>query len=223
LRPNSQPLNTDVYGQDSVLKLGFKIKVSFTHTPTIFKKGNSMLIGYARVSTSEQSLDLQVDALKGAGCGRIFQDTASGSIDQRKGLLEALTFAREGDQVTVWKLDRLGRSLRHLVETVNDLNSRGVGFKSLQESLDSSTPGGKLVFHIFAALAEFERDIIRSRTHAGLEAARLRGRVGGRPVKLNESQLSMARTLMADKRLPVSEVCRTLQVSKATLYRALAK
>src|SRR5437870_5635697 len=139
------------------------------------------LLGYARVSTSDQNPDLQLDALKGAGCFRVFVDRASGALDERPELTKALDQLRPGDTLVVWKLDRLGRSLRHLIDTVAELQRRDVGFRSLQESIDTTTPGGKLVFHIFGALAEFERDIVRQRTLAGLAAARARGRAGGRP------------------------------------------
>jgi DNA invertase Pin-like site-specific DNA recombinase len=137
------------------------------------------LVGYARVSTHDQHLNLQLDALNAAGCERIFTDTIGGSSTQRPGLDEALTYLRSGDSLVVWRLDRLGRSLRHLIGTVGQLQSNGVGFRSLQESIDTATPGGKLVFHVFGALAEFERDLIRERTQAGLAAARARGRRGG--------------------------------------------
>jgi len=143
-----------------------------------------MLVGYARVSTTEQTLDLQFDALKKAGCSKIFTDTASGAKTERKGLDEALSYVREGDTLVVWRLDRLGRSLTHLIETVSQLDNRKIGFKSLTEQIDTTTSGGKLIFHIFGALAEFERNLIRQRTNAGLQAARARGRVGGRPKKL---------------------------------------
>jgi DNA invertase Pin-like site-specific DNA recombinase len=137
-----------------------------------------MLIGYARVSTTEQTLDLQKDALQNAGCDRIFTDTASGAKVERVGLEEALNYVRAGDTLVVWRLDRLGRSLKHLTETITKLNNREIGFKSITESIDTTTSGGKLIFHIFGALAEFERDIIRERTQAGLTAARARGRKG---------------------------------------------
>src|SRR5437588_2698376 len=140
-----------------------------------------MLIGYARVSTQDQTLDLQQDALEKIGCSKIFTDTASGAKAERQGLDEALAYVREGDTLVVWKLDRLGRSLQHLIETITKLNNRKIGFKSITENIDTTTSGGKLVFHIFGALAEFERDIIRERTNAGLAAARARGRRGGRP------------------------------------------
>src|SRR5437764_1930616 len=140
-----------------------------------------MHIGYARISTGEQTLALQEDALKAAGCERLLTDTASGAKTERPGLAKALEQLRSGDSLVVWRLDRLGRSLRHLIDTLLELDSRGVGFKSLTESIDTTTPGGKLIFHVFGALAEFERDLIRERTNAGLAAARARGRKGGRP------------------------------------------
>jgi DNA invertase Pin-like site-specific DNA recombinase len=140
-----------------------------------------MDIGYARVSTGEQTLALQLDALAQAGCGKVFTETASGATADRPALGQALAYLREGDTLVVWRLDRLGRSLPHLIETVAALRERGVGFRSLTEQVDTTTPGGKLVFHVFGALAEFERDLIRERTHAGLAAARARGRTGGRP------------------------------------------
>ena len=148
-----------------------------------------MFIGYARVSTSDQNLDLQQDALEAVKCERIFTDTASGAKAQRPGLAEALQCCRRGDTLVVWKLDRLGRSLPHLVETIRDIVARGVGFKSLQENIDTTTSGGKLIFHIFASLAEFERDIIRERTNAGLSAARARGRKGGRPKGVDQKNV----------------------------------
>lgn len=178
-----------------------------------------MNIGYARVSTLDQHLELQEDALLKIGCEKIFRDKASGGDDSRQGLRDAIEYARRGDTIVVWKLDRLGRSLKHLIETVNRLNERGVGLVSLQEKIDTTTPGGKLIFHVFGALAEFERELIRERTQAGLKAARARGRLGGRPPKLNPKQIEMARKLMADTTLSVSEICRTMQISRATLYR----
>src|SRR5918994_664615 len=137
-----------------------------------------MLIGYARVSTQDQTLNLQKDALAKIGCSKIFTDTASGTNQERKGLEEALEYVRQGDILVVWRLDRLGRSLKHLVETITELNNRKIGFKSITENIDTTTSGGKLIFHIFGALAEFERDIIKERTQAGLSAARARGRLG---------------------------------------------
>jgi DNA invertase Pin-like site-specific DNA recombinase len=181
-----------------------------------------MLIGYARVSTDDQTLDLQRDALTTAGCDRIFTDTISGATADRIGLSEALGFVRSGDTLVVWRLDRLGRSLRHLIETVTALEQRGIGLRSLTEALDTTSPGGKLVFHIFGALAEFERDLIRERTRAGLVAARARGRSGGRPKAKafrDPKKLALARTLYADKQTPITTICQMLGVSRATLYR----
>src|SRR5205814_2801399 len=154
-----------------------------------------MLIGYARVSTQYQTLHLQKDALEKLGCNKIFTDTASGAKAERKGLEEALEYVREGDTLVVWRLDRLGRSLKHLIETITELNNRKIGFKSIQENIDTTTSGEKLVFHIFGALAEFERDIIKERTKAGLTAARARGRLGGRPKALNAKKASIALAL----------------------------
>ncbi len=180
-----------------------------------------MLVGYARVSTDDQNLDLQRDALTHAGCERIFTDVASGAKDDRTGLAEAIAFLRPGDTLAVWKLDRLGRSLKHLIETVAALQARKVGFRSLQESIDTTTSGGKLIFHVFGALAEFERDLIRERTQAGLRAARARGRHGGRPRALDAKTLAVARSLHRDPSNTVGDICRTLGISRATFYRHL--
>lgn len=178
-----------------------------------------MKIGYARISTADQSLDLQADALKAAGCEKIFEDVASGAKDERRGLAEAVEYARAGDVLTVWKLDRLGRSLKHLIEIVNHLHEKGIGFASVQESIDTTTSGGKLVFHVFGALAEFERELIRERTNAGLQAARARGRTGGRKQKLTAKQIEMARAMMRDPNIKIDTICQMLKVSKPTLYR----
>lgn len=178
-----------------------------------------MKIGYARVSTLDQNLDLQIDALEKAGCEKMFRETASGALDSRQGLTDAMEFCRAGDTLVVWKLDRLGRSLKHLIETVNSLHSRGVGFASVQERIDTTTPGGKLIFHVFGALAEFERELIRERTTAGLAAARARGRLGGRPPKLSGKQIELACKLYADESISIREICETLSISRATLYR----
>jgi DNA invertase Pin-like site-specific DNA recombinase len=178
-----------------------------------------MLIGYARVSTQDQTLNLQKDALNQAGCTKIFTDTASGAKQERVGLTEALDYVREGDTLVVWRLDRLGRSLKHLIETITLLNSRNIGFKSLTENIDTTTSGGKLVFHIFGALAEFERDIIRERTQAGLQAARARGRKGGRPKALSGKKVAHLQELYSNKDNSIDEICRTLNISRATLYR----
>lgn len=181
-----------------------------------------MDIGYARVSTGEQTLDLQYDALTKAGCGKIYQETASGAKADRPVLDEVLSYIRKGDTLVVWRLDRLGRSLDHLIDVVAGLAERGIGFKSLTEQIDTTTPGGKLVFHVFGALAEFERDLIRERTQAGLAAARARGRVGGRPKKLADTkQLELARTLYQSGQTDIKTICQTLGISRATLYRVL--
>jgi DNA invertase Pin-like site-specific DNA recombinase len=180
-----------------------------------------MLIGYARVSTHEQTLNLQQDALTKAGCSKLFTDTASGAQTERKGLEQALRYIRKGDTLAVWRLDRLGRSLPHLITTMTDLEERDIGFKSLTENIDTTTSGGKLIFHIFGALAEFERNLIRERTQAGLTAARARGRRGGRPHALTARQLSIARALYNDWQHSVAEICRTLKISRATLYRSI--
>src|SRR5918996_880441 len=179
-----------------------------------------MDIGYARVSTGEQTLDLQLDALKAARCSKVYTETASGAKAERPVLDEVLGYLRKGDTLVVWRLDRLGRSLKHLIEVVAALAERGVGFKSLTEQIDTTTPGGKLIFHVFGALAEFERDLIRKRTQAGLAAARARGRVGGRPKALTDpKKIELAQALYADGRHDVATICRTLGISRATLYR----
>jgi DNA invertase Pin-like site-specific DNA recombinase len=180
-----------------------------------------MLIGYARVSTHDQTLNLQQDALQKAGCNKIFTDTASGAKTERKGLDEALAYVRTGDTLVVWLLDRLGRSLPHLITTMTDLEERGIGFKSLTENIDTTTSGGKLIFHIFGALAEFERNLIRERTQAGLAAARARGRRGGRPKALIARQIGIAQSLYDDPKNSIAAICRTLKVSRATLYRSI--
>jgi len=179
-------------------------------------------IGYARVSTTDQTTDLQTDALGAAGCEKIFSDEISGSTKDRPGLTQALEYLREGDVLIVWRLDRLGRSIRNLIELINDLQSRGIGFRSLTEAIDTSTPGGQLVFHLFAALAEFERAIIRERVNAGLVAARRRGRVGGRPSVVTDSKAS-AITALAAQGLSVSEICISLGISRASYFRHKAK
>jgi DNA invertase Pin-like site-specific DNA recombinase len=177
-----------------------------------------MRIGYARVSTSEQNLDFQKDALTRAACEKIITDVANGKTQSRTGLDHLREIIRPGDVVVVWRLDRLGRSLRHLIEIMTDLEQRKIGFQSLQESIDTTTPGGKLVFHIFGALAEFERNLIRERTKAGLEAARARGKTGGRRHKLNATQRSLAVDLYHQKKLSLIEICQSLGISKPTLY-----
>src|SRR5918998_853822 len=178
------------------------------------------LIGYARVSTTEQHLHLQQDALHAAGCLKIFTDTISGTKAERKGLAQALAYIREGDTLVVWRLDRLGRSLKDLIERITELHSRKIGFKSLTEQIDT-TSGGKLIFHIFGALAEFERDIIKERTNAGLTAARARGRKGGRPKSplSEEKKLQIARQMYKNKSLPVGDICKALGIPRSTFYK----
>jgi DNA invertase Pin-like site-specific DNA recombinase len=180
-----------------------------------------MLVGYARVSTQDQNLDLQKDALTKDGCQEIFTDVASGAQAERDGLAQAIRFLRKGDSLVVWKLDRLGRSLKNLIENVNALQERGVGFRSLRENIDTTTSGGKLIFHVFGALAEFERDLTRERTQAGLAAARMRGRHGGRPKALDEKRLALAVSLYKDRHNSPHDICAALHISKATLYRHL--
>jgi DNA invertase Pin-like site-specific DNA recombinase len=178
-----------------------------------------MLIGYARVSKNEQHLELQLDALNKSGCEQIFTDKITGSKAERKGLQEALSHLRKGDSLVVWRLDRLGRSLKHLIETLTNLHEKGIEFKSLTENIDTSTPTGMLMSHLIGALAEFERNLIRERTNAGLEAARARGHKGGRP-KVGETETKqMARKLYADKSNRVKDICKSLRISKATFYR----
>jgi DNA invertase Pin-like site-specific DNA recombinase len=183
-----------------------------------------MLIGYARVSTNEQNLDLQRDALRNAGVSAktLYTDKITGTKQERPGLEVALSHLREGDSLVVWRLDRLGRSLKHLIETVTSLQEQHIAFKSITENIDTSTATGQLVFHLFGALAEFERNLIKERTMAGLEAARARGRKGGRP-KLNgtASEVVMAKKLYVDHTNSISDICRTLHLSRATLYRYL--
>ena len=179
------------------------------------------LIGYARVSGWDQNPDLQVDALTEIGCARIFTDHASGTRTDRPELAAALDYARPGDTLVVWRLDRLGRSLRHLVETVSGFEERGIGFRSLNGDIDTTTSNGRLVFHIFCALAEFERDLLVDRTQAGLAAARARGKVAGRKPKLSVDQVAVAQRLHADGQHNISEIAKVLGVSRATIYRHL--
>jgi DNA invertase Pin-like site-specific DNA recombinase len=179
------------------------------------------LIGYARVSTTEQHLHLQQDALSAAGCLKIYTDTISGTKSERKGLTEALDYVRGGDTLVVWRLDRLGRSLKDLIERITDLHSRNIDCKSLTENIDTTTSGGKLIFHIFGALAEFERDIITERTNAGLTAARARGRQGGRPRSSlsDDRKLQMARQMYEKKTIPVKDICKALGIPRSTFYK----
>lgn len=181
----------------------------------------NVLVGYARVSTQDQKTELQMDALKAVGCERVFVEKASGAQRDRPELKAALDYVRAGDTIVVWKLDRLARSLKQLIETVDDLQRREIGFRSLTEAIDTTTPGGRLIFHIFAALAEFERSIIRERTMAGLLAARSRGRVGGRPRSLTEQDLQIARALLREHALSVADIASRLGVTSSTLYRYL--
>ena len=183
------------------------------------------LIGYARVSTTEQHLHLQQDALTAAGCLKIFTDTISGAKVERKGLTEALDYIRDGDTLVVWRLDRLGRSLKDLIERITELNSRNIGFKSLTEQIDTTTSGGKLIFHIFGALAEFERDIIKERTNAGLTAARARGRKGGRPRSSlsDNGKLELARQMYENRTRPVKDICKALGIKRSTFYKYVRK
>jgi DNA invertase Pin-like site-specific DNA recombinase len=182
-----------------------------------------MLVGYARVSTHEQNLTPQTDALKKAGCQKIFDDKVSGAGSQRPGLDAALGYVREGDSLLVWRLDRLGRSLKDLIEIIGSLEKRGIGFRSLQESIDTTTSGGRLIFHVFGALAEFERNLIRERTRAGLAAARARGRKGGRPRALSSKKVELAYKLYDEKKYTVKEICQILEISKPTLYAYLQR
>ena len=179
-----------------------------------------MLIGYARVSTQEQNLDLQIIALKEAGCEKIFTEKASGAQRDRPELKAAIDYARSSEDVlVVWKLDRLARSLKQLIETVEKVEAQKIGFLSLTESINTTTSGGRLIFHIFASLAEFERSIIRERTTAGLRAAKQYGKIGGRPSALKEKDLAVARTLLQDSSITVENVAKRMQIAPSTLYR----
>lgn len=183
-----------------------------------------MKIGYARVSTTDQSFDLQIDALEKLGCEKIHREVASGARSKRPVLEDLLQHIRPGDVLAIWKLDRLGRSLKHLVELVGELMDRGVGLQSINDPIDTTTPHGRLTFNIFASLAEFERDLIRERTQAGLQAARARGRLGGRPKGLSQKALSTAaaaETLYREGKLSTSEIAKMLGISKSTLYSYL--
>ena len=188
-----------------------------------------MLVGYARVSTRDQNPDLQLDALSEAGCGKIFTEQRSGARRDRPELAKALGYVRAGDVLVVWKLDRLARSLRQLIGTVGRLEEAEIGFRSLTEAIDTTTPGGCPVFHIFGSLAEFEREIVRERTLAGLDSARARGRTGGRPAKLGAKEIEAARAMLGGSPgsssgaggLTFAEVCRQLGVGRSTLYRHL--
>jgi DNA invertase Pin-like site-specific DNA recombinase len=178
-----------------------------------------MKIGYARVSTLDQNLDLQLDALKKLGCDHIYEEKASGKSKDRPELAHCLKSLRHGDTLCVWRLDRLGRSLQDLIAIVTGLEASGIAFVSVTENIDTSSATGKLMFHVFGALAEFERNLIKERTAAGLASARARGRVGGRKPVLNDKQKVLAKSLMADKSLAISDIAIQLGVSRATLYR----
>jgi DNA invertase Pin-like site-specific DNA recombinase len=180
-----------------------------------------MRYGYARISTQDQKLDLQIDALTKAGCDHIFHDVVSGAKTERKELDACLARLCPGDILTVWKLDRLGRSMRHLVDTVEALKAKDIGFQSLQESIDTTTPGGKLVFHIFAALAEFERDLIKERVGAGLRAAKARGRLGGRRPVLDRKRAAQAVDMARNPKTHIVDIAETLGVSESSVYRVL--
>jgi DNA invertase Pin-like site-specific DNA recombinase len=181
------------------------------------------LLGYARVSSGDQRLDLQLDALKAAGCQRVWSDTASGSLTERPELVRLFDHLRPGDTIVVWRLDRLGRSVRHLIDVVGELGERGVGLRSLQEGIDTTTPGGRLVFHVFSALAQFEREVIIERSRAGVAAARARGRVGGRPALMTPAKLGTARRLREGQQHSLEEIADVIGVSRSTLVRHLAK
>jgi DNA invertase Pin-like site-specific DNA recombinase len=182
-----------------------------------------MKIGYARISTDAQETHLQMDALTRAKCSRVYEEKASGAKTDRPELMKLLDNARKGDVVIVWKLDRLARSLRQLIDTTVLLNERGVELHSLTENINTTTPSGKLTFHIFAALSEFERDILRQRVNAGLKAARKRGRIGGRPRALGEADLKKARALLRSGDYSRVQVAEDLGVSRHTLWRALSR
>ena len=182
-----------------------------------------MLIGYARVSTDDQKLNLQQDALHTAGCEKIFEDYLSGARATRPGLTSALEMARSGDTLVVWRLDRLGRSLKDLIQLTETLKQKSIGLQSLQESIDTTTSSGQLIFHLFGALAEFERNLIRERTNAGLTAARARGRLGGRPKALDPNKRQLAVKLYNDREHSIYEICQMMGISKPTLYNYVAE
>jgi len=189
------------------------------------KSSSSRLVGYARVSSNAQELKLQLDALTQTGCAKadIFTDKVSGAKSARPGLDRCLGQLKQGDVLIVWRLDRLGRSMRHLIDLVGELRQRGVGFKSLCDGvIDTTTALGELVFHIFTALAQFERRLIQERTNAGLAAARARGRIGGRPpMPVNDPRVQAAKKMHSDRSMPVLDICKTLRISRPTLYRYL--
>ena len=182
-----------------------------------------MKVGYCRISTHDQCLAMQQDALKESGCEEIYSDIASGTKSERPGLEQAISFLREGDTLIVWQLDRLGRSIQHLIQTIQSLNNRKIGFQSLRENIDTTTSGGKLIFHIFGALAEFERELIRERTNAGLKAARARGRLGGRPSLLDNKQVLRLVELYDEGKSSVNEICKIFGISRPSFYNYLNK
>lgn len=198
------------------------IDLTECYTISVMFQGNfDMNIGYCRVSTSDQHLRLQEDALTSAGCTEIFRDIASGIKPSRPGLDGALAYLREGDTLVVWKLDRLGRSIQHLIKTVKELNEKQIGFRSLQENIDTTTSGGRLIFHIFSALAEFEKDLITERTKAGLKAARVRGKMGGRPPLLDRRQISRMIEMYDEGKNTVAEICKIYDISRPSFYNYL--
>ncbi len=178
-----------------------------------------MRMGYCRVSTDDQSLDLQKDALSKAGCEKLFEDRISGAKSSRPGLNKLLTYARKGDTIVVWRLDRLGRSMKDLIALISELEDKGIELTSLTESIDTSTSSGKLFFHIFGAIAEFEKNLIVERTRAGLAAARARGRKGGRPKLLDKAKRDLAVKLYHERDKTVKEICELMGISKPTLYK----
>jgi DNA invertase Pin-like site-specific DNA recombinase len=182
-----------------------------------------MLVGYARVSTYEQNMRLQTDALNKAGCEKLFTDRVSGTGSDRPGLKASLEYVRKGDTLLIWRLDRLARSLKDLIAIIGGLEKRGIGFRSLQESMDTTTSGGRFVFHVFGALAEFERNLVRERTRAGLAAAHARGRKGGRPRKLDAIKIKLLYQLYDERKHTLKELCRILGISKPTLYTYLQR
>lgn len=200
------------------------IFIQFISSYTIYPQnlpGRAMKIGYARVSTADQHLRMQEDALKSAGCEEVYTDVISGVKSQRPGLDKVLSYLREGDTLVVWKLDRLGRSIQHLIQTITSLLEKKIGFKSLQENIDTSTSGGKLIFHIFSALAEFERDLIQERTQAGLKAARARGKMGGRPPLLDTRQINRMIEMYDEQKNTVAEICKIYNISRPSFYNYL--
>jgi len=182
-----------------------------------------MHIGYARVSTQEQNEDFQIDALKDAGCDEIFHEKMSGKSKERAELRQCLRMLRKGDVLVVWRLDRLGRSLKDLVEIISTLESKGVGFRSLTEGIDTTSAGGKLIFHIFGALAEFEHALIRERTKAGLAAARARGRIGGRKPSMSKADVKKAAAMLKDPKITKTEVAKHFGISRVTLNESLKR